>query len=103
MKNLLDFRAKCGLQLATDFSDLSDTMSQDQIDKLTSVYNHVDDIDLYIAGLMETPTSGSLLGPTFSCIIADQVKGKLLKLSTRLHLYIFRCLEQELVIDFSTL
>ena len=83
------FRSLCGLSLATDFFDLSDTMSQEHIDKLASVYNHVDDIDLYIAGLMETPTSGSLLGPTFSCIIADQVKGKLLKLSTRLHLYIF--------------
>jgi len=59
--------------LATDFSDLSDTMSEEQINKLASVYNHVDDIDLYIAGLMETPVSGSLLGPTFSCIIADQV------------------------------
>ena len=48
-------------------------MSQEQIDKLASVYNHVDDIDLYIAGLMETPASGSLLGPTFSYIIANQV------------------------------
>ena len=63
----------CGLQLATDFSDLSDIMSEEQINKLASVYKHVDDIDLYIAGLMETPVSGSLLGPTFSCIIADQV------------------------------
>ena len=59
--------------MATEFSDLSDTMSPEHIDKLKSVYNHVDDIDLYIAGLMETPASGSLLGPTFSCIITDQV------------------------------
>merc|ERR1712133_32382 len=60
------FRALCQLEVATEFSDLSDTMSPEHIDKLKSVYNHVDDIDLYIAGLMETPTFGSLLGPTFS-------------------------------------
>ena len=71
------FRSLCGLNLATDFSDLSDSMSQEHIAKLASVYNHVDDIDLYIAGLMETPASGSLLGPTFSCIIADQVSWEL--------------------------
>ena len=61
------------LEVATDFRDLLDTMSQEQINKLASVYNHVDDIDLFIAGLMETPASGSLLGPTFSYIIANQV------------------------------
>ena len=66
-------RALCQLEVATEFSDLSDTMSPEHIDKLKSVYNHVDDIDLYIAGLMETPTFGSLLGPTFSYIIANQV------------------------------
>ena len=70
------FRSLCGLPLASDFSDLSDTMTEDQIDKLASVYSHVDDVDLYIAGLMETPASGSLLGPTFSCIISDQVNSQ---------------------------
>ena len=67
------FRHLCGLKKATSFADLDDVLSEEQISGLSSVYTHVDDVDLYIAGLMETPLSGSLLGPTLSCIIADQV------------------------------
>ena len=48
-------------------------MTEAQISSLSSVYSHVEDIDLFIAGLMESPMAGSLLGPTFSCIIADQM------------------------------
>ena len=67
------FRDLCGLKKAETFSDLTDVMTEDQINDLSSVYAHVDDIDLYMAGLMESPVSGSLLGPTFSCIISDQM------------------------------
>ena len=68
------FRHLCGLKKATSFADLDDVLTEEQISGLSSVYTHVDDVDLYIAGLMETPLSGSLLGPTLSCIIADQVR-----------------------------
>ena len=35
----------------------------------------MEDVDLFIAGLMETRTrGGGRLGHTFSCIIADQVR-----------------------------
>lgn len=40
--------------------------------KLSSVYKHPDDIDLWIGGLLEAAKADALLGPTFSEIIADQ-------------------------------
>ena len=59
--------------MASEISDLSDMMTTDQISQLSSVYSNVEDIDLYIGGLMERPVPGGRLGPTFSCIISNQV------------------------------
>ena len=61
------------MNVATEFSDLSDVMTEEQISELSSVYSSVEDIDLFIAGLMEKHVPGGRLGPTFCCIIANQV------------------------------
>ena len=39
--------------VASEFADLSDVMTDEQISELSSVYGSVEDIDLFIAGLME--------------------------------------------------
>ncbi|KAK3097721.1 hypothetical protein FSP39_012458 [Pinctada imbricata] len=39
---------------------------------LRNTYRHVDDIDLFTGGLTETRLPGTLLGPTFTCILALQ-------------------------------
>merc|ERR1719228_1953060 len=67
------FRPLCGGVRAEMFSQLGDSMTDHHIDLLSKVYTHVDDIDLYIGGLLEKPMPGSLLGQTFSCIVADQM------------------------------
>ena len=37
-------------------------------------FSHVDDVDLFNAGVSEFALSGAVLGPTFACIIARQFK-----------------------------
>ena len=39
---------------------------------LSSVYTRVEDIDLFVGGLAETPMQEAAVGPTFSCIIGIQ-------------------------------
>jgi len=42
------------------------------VNALKSIYNNVDDIDLYVGGLLEiNQQEDGLLGPTFLCIIAE--------------------------------
>ena len=66
-------RALCGGGKVKRFSDLLSVMRKSKVAALRSVYKDVADIDLFVGGLMEKKLAGGLLGPTFSCIIADQV------------------------------
>ena len=37
------------------------------------IYKTVDDVDLFIGGIGEARADGALLGPTFQCLIGDQM------------------------------
>lgn len=65
-------RQFCGLRRVSSFNDLRDTMEPSTVEKLSSVYAHVDDIDLYIGGIAERSLPDGIVGPTFACIIARQ-------------------------------
>ena len=59
----------------TSFEDLVDEglMSAEVVDLLEVVYDNVDQIDLWVAGISELPADhGGLLGPTLSAIVEDQ-------------------------------
>lgn len=67
-----EIRVVCGLKRARQFSDLLDQIPSQTVQRMSTVYRHVDDIDLFIGGISERPVAGGLLGWTFLCIVGDQ-------------------------------
>lgn len=67
-----DLRAACGLPRATTFDDLLDVIPERVVNSFKRLYAHVDDIDPFIAGISERSAEGSVLGPTFRCIVGEQ-------------------------------
>ena len=63
-------REALGLTRYTDFSQI--TNDPVVLANLQKVYATVDDLDLFIGGLAETPVAGAMVGPTFQAIIARQ-------------------------------
>ncbi|XP_001603559.2 uncharacterized protein LOC100119851 [Nasonia vitripennis] len=66
------YRDICRLGRSEDFHGLINEISLDNIEKLQSLYAHVDDIDLLVGATLETRVPGSLLGPTLQCLIGEQ-------------------------------
>ena len=54
------------------FDDKPSDISDESWTLLRSVYSRVEDIDLFVGGLAETPKQEAAVGPTFSCIIGIQ-------------------------------
>jgi peroxidase len=67
-----EYREYCGFPRAKNFNDLIGVFDNRTLHRLASIYNNVDDLDLWTAGIAEYPLSGALLGPVFSCIIGEQ-------------------------------
>ena len=47
-------------------------LSGSDVRRLETHYDDVDDIDLFVAGVLEKPHQDALVGPAFKCIIGDQ-------------------------------
>ncbi|KAG8226507.1 hypothetical protein J437_LFUL006897 [Ladona fulva] len=66
-----DMRHYCGLRRAKHFRDLLDN-----VHRLKSLYDHVDDIEFFVGGVMERRgvlgDSNALVGHTFGCVIGEQ-------------------------------
>ncbi|XP_077296660.1 peroxidase homolog [Arctopsyche grandis] len=68
----MEFRKFCGLPGAGSFQELFGSMPNETIQKYESIFEHPSDVDLWSGGVSERPLPGSMLGPTFACIIATQ-------------------------------
>nr|AAB92243.1 ovoperoxidase [Lytechinus variegatus] len=66
------WRQWCGLRRARNFNDLANEFESGAIIKFQRTYRHVEDIDLFVAGISERPMRGALVGPTLACIIGRQ-------------------------------
>ena len=56
---------------AQSFNEFRDVFSQSVINKLENTYEHPDDIDLFVGGILERRPPGEILGPVFRCLIGD--------------------------------
>ncbi|XP_015374036.1 PREDICTED: peroxidase-like [Diuraphis noxia] len=65
------FRQLCGLRAARTFGDFTDQISKKNVDALASIYEHVNDVDYYAAGILEKQKPGSIFGHTFQCVIGE--------------------------------
>ena len=66
------WREQCGLKRLQTWEELADAMDGDTAVRMKSVYEHVDDIDLFTGGMAEKPVVGGIIGPTFACILGQQ-------------------------------
>ncbi|XP_075976327.1 chorion peroxidase [Anticarsia gemmatalis] len=63
-----EYRRLVGLQPYSEFQEFPPSAAQ----RLSTVYERPEDIDLWVGGLLEAPVDGGLVGPVFANIIADQ-------------------------------
>ncbi|GFR24013.1 peroxidasin [Trichonephila clavata] len=68
----LQWRKFCNLPIPNSWEDLYQFMKKDYVDSLRNVYLSIEDIDLLPGGLGEYHEEGSLVGPTYTCLINKQ-------------------------------
>ncbi|UYV75992.1 hypothetical protein LAZ67_13002042 [Cordylochernes scorpioides] len=67
----VDFLRLCTCRNVTKFKDLADIMPNKNLKRLKDTYRDVRDVDLHAGGMSEYPLEGGLMGPTFTCILAE--------------------------------
>jgi len=66
------WREWCGFPAIHSWDDLLSVMSNKTVAGYSAIYESPDDVDLWSAGISERPLPGSMVGPTFACIMGKQ-------------------------------
>ena len=66
------YREFCGLKPISSWHQLGGLVSNRTLAAFQRLYDTPEDLELFSAGIAETPVPGGLLGPTFTCIIGRQ-------------------------------
>lgn len=66
----INYIKKCLNIRISRWDDLRNIIRDDDLHKLMAIYDSVQDIDLIVGGLAETPVENATVGPTFSCILS---------------------------------
>ncbi|CRL05203.1 CLUMA_CG017992, isoform A [Clunio marinus] len=69
----ISYIKKCFNIRVTRWDDLRNIIKEEDLAKLRSIYESFHDIDLIVGGLSEIPIENATVGPTFSCILSDQL------------------------------
>uniref|UniRef100_A0A3B5M3C4 Thyroid peroxidase n=1 Tax=Xiphophorus couchianus TaxID=32473 RepID=A0A3B5M3C4_9TELE len=70
-----DWRDFCGLKRIATLDDLAEVVRDRRVaEKILHLYQHPDNIDVWLGGLVENFLPGSRTGPLFACLIGKQMK-----------------------------
>ena len=66
------WREQCGLKRFQTWDEVFEAMDEATAERMKSVYEDIDDVDLFTGGMAERPVVGGIIGPTFACILGQQ-------------------------------
>ncbi|XP_069092728.1 thyroid peroxidase, partial [Pleurodeles waltl] len=70
-----DWREYCGLHALVTKQDLSSVVSDTKlVEKIIELYGHINNVDVWVGGLMENIMPGARTGPLFACLIGKQMQ-----------------------------
>lgn len=69
------WREFCGLQRIRTLSDFQKVIGNAALaEKIFAMYEHLDNVDVWLGGLVEKFLPGARTGPLFACLIGRQMK-----------------------------
>ncbi|XP_053289746.1 thyroid peroxidase [Pleuronectes platessa] len=70
-----DWRVFCGLKYIKTLEDLKEVVGDNKVaEEIQKKYQHLDNIDVWLGGLVEKLLPGSRTGPLFACLIGKQMR-----------------------------